>query len=137
MEKAIGPDIVDSAANADVVFGSALFHGDQPWSNLSFPEVDHRALSGVPVRTSAMDGATLSKPIHRTGSTGRQALMLAGKQIGRSVSWVSAALEKPPAWKAERRGTLETHPERPFLANDDIENKGLLDREIAKKRLSG
>ena len=33
--------------------------------------------------------------------------------------------------------SLETHPERPFLANDDIENKGLLDREIAKKRLSG
>jgi hypothetical protein len=32
---------------------------------------------------------------------------------------------------------LETHPERPFLANDDIENKGLLGREIAKKRLSG
>jgi HEPN domain-containing protein len=34
-------------------------------------------------------------------------------------------------------GNLETHPERPFLANDDIENKGLLGREIAKKRLSG
>jgi hypothetical protein len=32
---------------------------------------------------------------------------------------------------------LETHPERPFLANDDIENKGFLGREIAKKRLSG
>jgi hypothetical protein len=38
-----------------------------------------------------------------------------------------------------RKGSdsLETHPERPFLANDDIENKGLLGREIAKKRLSG
>jgi hypothetical protein len=36
---------------------------------------------------------------------------------------------------AER--ALETHPERPFLANDDIENKGLLGCEIAKKRLSG
>ena len=32
---------------------------------------------------------------------------------------------------------LETHPESPFLANANIENKGLLAREIAKKRLSG
>ena len=43
--------------------------------------------------------------------------------------------------KSRKRGfpdeSLETHPERPFLANDDIENKGLLGREIAKKRLSG
>jgi hypothetical protein len=33
--------------------------------------------------------------------------------------------------------TLETNPERPFPANADIENKGLLGREVAKKRLSG
>jgi hypothetical protein len=32
---------------------------------------------------------------------------------------------------------LETNPERPFPANADIENKGLLGREVAKKRLSG
>ena len=32
---------------------------------------------------------------------------------------------------------LETNPERLFLANADIENKGLLAREVAKKRLSG
>jgi hypothetical protein len=51
-------------------------------------------------------------------------------QIRSKGSWNGSFLHREVA-------KLETNPERPFPANAYIENKGLLAREVAKKRLSG